>query len=66
MFKLKSALKKDENKKPFDNNAYQEKTKLKDLIAIMIAEYMVILPIIIGAILVFGFILWLMSEFWLI
>lgn len=44
---------------------YMEKPKLKDMIAIMLAQYAIILPMVFIGLAIFAFILWLMTNFWL-
>ena len=40
-----------------------EKPKFKDMVAIMLAQYAIIFPMIFIGLAVFGFILWLMTKF---
>ena len=42
-----------------------EKPKFKDLFAIMLAQYSIILPMVFIGLVIFGFIIWLMMNFWL-
>ena len=42
-----------------------EKPKFKDLFAIMLAQYSIILPMVFIGIAIFGFVIWLMVNFWL-
>ncbi|WP_143152490.1 hypothetical protein [Clostridium cavendishii] len=56
---------KQEEKQLFEDIKDKEKPKFKDLVAIMVAQYLIILPMLVIGIAIFGLILYLLDKFWL-
>lgn len=56
---------KQEEKQLLQDIKDKEKPKFKDLVAIMVAQYLIILPMLLIGVTIFGLILYLLDKFWL-
>lgn len=48
-----------------DKLADNERIGWKDILAIMIAQFEIIMPLAIGAVIIFGIVLYLLMKFWI-
>lgn len=64
-FNRRDIIERDEEKKILEEIKDKEKPSFKDLVAIMFAQYLIIIPILVIGVVIFGLLLYLITNFWL-